>query len=100
MTTGHGPESEVGRLEAAFGNHEVSYQTLVEQAPVVCYVASAKDPVNTIYVAPKVEALLGYAPDEWTGESGFFGKCLHPDDTDRVRKAIAARMVEGEVIDL
>ncbi len=86
--------------ETAMTNRAVSFQALVEQAPVICYVATADDPARTIYIAPKVESLLGYSCDDWTSKPGFFDRCLHPDDRDRVLTTVRGHLLEGESLDL
>ena len=78
----------------------ISFQTLVEQAPVICYVADAEDPAKTIYVAPKMESLLGYSCDEWTSKPGFFDQRLHPDDRDRVLTTVRGRQLGDKSLDL
>jgi PAS domain S-box-containing protein len=68
---------------------EHRYRTLVEQLPGVAYM-SALDGSGTIFVAPQMEALLGYPVDEWASDHDMFLKRIHPDDRERVRAEGAA----------
>ena len=50
---------------AALREAEARYRTLVEQIPAAVYVDPADALGSPLYVSPRVETLLGYAPDEW-----------------------------------
>src|SRR5439155_501842 len=54
----------------------------VETIPAVAYVAPAAQGKTGIYVSPQIEALLGYSPQEWSGDAQFWRRCVHPDDAD------------------
>jgi two-component system, OmpR family, phosphate regulon sensor histidine kinase PhoR len=60
------------------------YETLVTRLPLVTYLFAAGDRSTPIYVSPQIEALLGYAPDEWLAQSDLRSRLIHPDDRDRV----------------
>ena len=94
------PARTTGRAQPDAPTPDVSFRRLVENAPVICYVASAEDPNNTVYVAPKVESLLGYSAQEWTDDPAFFSKCLHPDDRTRVLDSVRDHVLTGEPIDI
>jgi PAS domain S-box-containing protein len=46
-----------------------------------------------LYVSPSVENLLGYAPDELTGERAF--DLVHPDDRARCRRVVTEALGAG-----
>jgi len=62
---------------------EAKYRTLVEQLPLATYVNSAGLPLQTSYISPQIEKMLGYPASHWL-EAGFFATVLHPDDRERV----------------
>jgi diguanylate cyclase (GGDEF)-like protein/PAS domain S-box-containing protein len=73
-----------GRAEAKLRIAEAKYRTLVEQLPLVTYIDALTPTATSLYASPQVEALLGYAVEEWLGDPAFFAKILHPDDRERV----------------
>src|SRR5581483_8862335 len=62
---------------------ELRYQTLVEELPLVSYVNLA-DALETLYISPQVEAMLGYPRTSWLEGDDFFARILHPEDRARV----------------
>jgi len=71
-------------IERRLGNAEARYRALVEHIPVVTYVDAADEVSSAVYMSPQVEAMLGYAPEEWLVDREFFVKLLHPEDRERV----------------
>jgi diguanylate cyclase (GGDEF)-like protein/PAS domain S-box-containing protein len=67
---------EVRRLAEA----EARYRSLVEQIPVVPYIDAIDRTSSAIYISPRIEALLGYPPEDWTGDPELWQKLLHPED--------------------
>ncbi|HEX9236162.1 MAG TPA: sensor domain-containing diguanylate cyclase, partial [Actinomycetota bacterium] len=73
-------EAEVRLLAQA----EARYRALVEQIPVVPYIDAVDRTSSALYVSPRIEALLGYPPEDWTADSELWQKLLHPEDRARV----------------
>jgi len=73
-------ETELRRLQEA----EAKYRLLVEQTPVITYIDAADRSSSALYISPRVEEILGYAPEEWTADPRLWTKLLHPDDRERV----------------
>lgn len=63
---------------------EAKYRTLVEQIPMVTYIAPLDKASGTFYISPQIEAVLGYSPEEWLADPGLWVKLLYPEDRDRV----------------
>ena len=63
---------------------EAKYRTLVEQMPMITYVATLDKAIGTLYISPQIEVLLGYSPEEWLADPGLWVQLLHPEDRDRV----------------
>jgi diguanylate cyclase (GGDEF)-like protein/PAS domain S-box-containing protein len=62
---------------------EDAYRSMIEKGPVVTYIDAVDDAASTIYISPQVEAMLGYAPEEWRADPDLWPKLLHPDDRAR-----------------
>jgi PAS domain S-box-containing protein len=62
---------------------EAKYRALVEQLPLATYVNSAGLPLQTTYMSPQIETMLGYPAAKWL-EPGFLASVLHPEDRERV----------------
>jgi two-component system, sensor histidine kinase and response regulator len=83
---------------AALREAEARYRSLVEQIPAVVYVDAAGALGSPLYVSPRIEALLGYTPDEWLVDPGRWVAHVHPDDREHVLANIAAANESGEAI--
>jgi PAS domain S-box-containing protein len=75
---------------------EERYRALVEGLPLVTYVQEPDERAASIYISPQIEALLGYAPDEWLADPDLFVNRLHPDDRERVLAEHARAFAAGE----
>ena len=84
-------------VTALRAQHEAErrYRQLVEQLPLVTYVDEAVPVASSIYVSPQVEGLLGYPPEDWLADPGFFPKLLHPDDREWVLADLARILAAG-----
>jgi PAS domain S-box-containing protein len=76
--------SRVAPLAAASADSlaEARYRTLVEQIPVVTFMASLDGGLGDVYVSPQIEALLGFSQEEWMSSPVLWFRQLHPDDRD------------------
>ena len=81
--------SERERVEQDLLKAEARYRALVEQIPVVTYVAAADDVGSRLYMSPQITSLTGFPPERWISNPTFFADHLHPDDRVRVRHEIA-----------
>src|SRR4051794_35786513 len=80
--------SDARRVAAHLRQAEERSRKLVEQLPQVTYIEKL-DHASASYISPQIEALIGYTPDEWTSDPGFFAKVLHPEDRERVLAGFA-----------
>jgi PAS domain S-box-containing protein len=71
---------------ASLREADARYRALVEELPLVTYVSALDSPGFSTYVSPQLEPLLGYSPEEWLANPGFFWEVVHPDDAERVRR--------------
>ena len=76
------------RAEAELRATEAKYRTLVEQLPLATYIDGPEGLESSTYLSPQIEAMSGYAPEEWLADKQLFQKLLHPEDRDRVIETI------------
>ena len=74
---------------------EAKYRTLVEQLPLATYVNSVGLPLQTTYMSPQIERMLGYPVSKWL-EPEFFISVLHEDDRERVSAEVSRTHETGE----
>jgi PAS domain S-box-containing protein len=74
---------------------EAKYRTLVEQLPLATYINSIGMPVQTLYMSPQIEGMLGYPVSRWL-EPDFFLTVLHPDDHARVHAEVERTHARGD----
>ncbi len=58
------------------------YRLLVERVPAVVYIADIGAEGRWRYVSPKIEKMLGFAPQEWLDDPGLWLRQIHPDDRE------------------
>ncbi|MEO6422485.1 MAG: ATP-binding protein, partial [Candidatus Nitrotoga sp.] len=62
---------------------EAKYRNLVEQIPVITYIAALDDSNRVIYISPQIN-VLGYSPEEWLETPSIHLTQIHSDDRARV----------------
>src|SRR5947209_15989087 len=87
-----GPQPVETRLRLA----EARYRTLVEQMPVVTFLAALDGGVNELYVSPQIESLLGFSQQEWLADPVLWYTQLHPEDRQRWHQEFALTCASGE----
>jgi len=79
---------ELERVEQELRESEARYRTLVEQIPAITYIAALDQASTTLYVSPQIEGLIGFTPEEYKADSDLWRERLHPDDKERVLRAV------------
>jgi PAS domain S-box-containing protein len=79
-------ESTRGALEEELRETVAKFRTLVEQVPAIVYIdpLDPPEPVESLYVSPQVERLLGVPQEQTLSDREWWRRLLHPDDRDRV----------------
>ena len=85
--------SERQQIDDELAASEREYQDLLAVSPVVTWVYEAGDRNNTRLVAPQVETMLGYTPEQWNGQ--LLTSIVHPDDRERVAREISSAIELG-----
>jgi PAS domain S-box-containing protein len=74
---------------------EERYRAIVEHVPAVIYLDRFGPELETVYISPQLEDVLGVTPERWTREPGLWLELIDPDDRAAVersyRRALDAR---------
>lgn len=76
------------------------YKLMVEQLPIIVYVNPVEDMKRTTYVSPQIQNILGYTPEEWLADPGFWQDRIYPDDRDRVMQNVEQSSMTHEPFDM
>jgi PAS domain S-box-containing protein len=74
--------------EEKLRDSEANYQRLVEESPAIFYISKRSEKHKILYASPQIETLLGFRHSDWTSEGNLWLNSVHPDDRDRVLKAV------------
>jgi PAS domain S-box-containing protein len=102
LTTGTG---ELGQLARGFDEMaealeqqalqlcqaETKYRTLVEQLPVIAYVARLDEMRSSLYISPQVQTILGFSPHVWVADPLLWLKQIHPEDRPQIMEKLSER---------
>jgi PAS domain S-box-containing protein len=89
-------KEEPRQIETKLRLVEARYRTLVEQLPIVTFLAALDGGVNELYVSPQIEALLGFSQKEWLENPVLWYTQLHPEDRERWHLEFARTCAAGE----
>lgn len=89
--------TERKRAEQSLRERELQYRTLVEQIPAIIYIDDVRNGINSIYVSPQINTILGFSPGEWLQKSpGIWGTLVHPDDRELIDEKYLQCVQNGE----
>ena len=77
------PEERVAKFLDEISSAGDDYRRLVERLPAIVYSCERGERGRWRYVSPQIEQILGYSPEEWIADAGFWAERLHPDDRER-----------------
>jgi PAS domain S-box-containing protein len=77
-----GAQEATERLVEELRDAEQRYRSLVERLPAIVYRARLGVHEPWRYVAPQLEAILGFSQAEWLGDPSLWIKRMHPEDRD------------------
>lgn len=67
---------------------------LLNATPASIWTSEVSAPFDRTFLSPNVRALLGYEPEDFLRDPGFWSSNIHPDDRQRVLAGLA--MIEHE----
>lgn len=71
------------------------YLDLLAHSPAIMYTCRADGDFGATYIAPNVEAQIGYSPEEFTSDSGFWIGNVHPEDRERILAGLPSLFESG-----
>jgi PAS domain S-box-containing protein len=77
-------QAQLREIEDQLHEANLRYQALVEQIPVLTYLASADRARRLLFISPQVQSWLGYTPDECLHTADWWAQVVHPDDWQRL----------------
>ncbi|MFO1329508.1 MAG: PAS domain-containing protein [Rubrivivax sp.] len=83
----HTDVTAMREAQQALRDSEARLAYLVRTAPTVIYTAGTSSEQPARYVSPNVEGLLGWPPQRYVDEPGFWFALVHPDDRAAVQAA-------------
>jgi PAS domain S-box-containing protein len=84
------------RVERELRFAEQRQAAIIQALPIVLYVEDLDEALRVPqYVAGNFEALTGFAREQVAAEPDVFFDHLHPEDHERVRRALEQRLVSG-----
>lgn len=81
------------RIRKQLEKTEERYSKLVENVPLIIF--SINRDLQLLFVNRTLENILGYTPEEITGDEKWFEKIVHQEDRERLRRSFL-RFFEGE----
>ncbi|MBU1742219.1 MAG: PAS domain S-box protein, partial [Proteobacteria bacterium] len=91
-------EAELRRTEEAASPAKVRLEHLISIAPTVMYTCRASGDFGVTFISPDVKAKLGYDPEEFLADSGFWAEHIHPDDAARVLAELPSILEKGRQV--
>lgn len=88
-------ESEKLRAERSLRHAEERQAAILSTLPVCFHARTAAYPYAARYVSPGVERLTGFQPEKLTSVPDFGLSRVHPDDVDKLRKALDGAKASG-----
>lgn len=88
--------TERKRVEEALQASEAKYRALVEQIPVVTYIAELGQRNAALYVSPQIQVMTGFSPDEWCVTPSRWRRQIHPEDRNEVLATLDRRLAKEE----
>jgi PAS domain S-box-containing protein len=92
------------QAEQLLQDAERRYRKMVEAIPAVVYIDEPSDGVPGMgatvgFVSPQIEQILGYPPERFTDDAGFWFDVMHPDDLAELRAREAFSVDDLEPFD-
>jgi PAS domain S-box-containing protein len=93
-------EKEISAFRQAENNlvqAQVKLAHMLSSSPAVIYSFDAKGNHKPSFISDNFTAVLGYGRHEYMENPKFWEKCIHPEDIDRVMKALPRLWEEGRL---
>jgi PAS domain S-box-containing protein len=88
-------ETQTAQSQSAIWKAERRYRALIEQIPVVTFMAAMDETIHELYVSPQIESLLGFSQEEWLENPFLWYNQLHPEDRESWQREFARTCTTG-----
>jgi len=88
-------ESRANEAHSGIWGAERRYRALIEQIPVVTFMAAMDETIHDLYVSPQIESLLGFSQEEWLADPFLWFNQLHPDDREAWQREFGRTCTTG-----
>ncbi|MBN2369476.1 MAG: PAS domain S-box protein [Vicinamibacteria bacterium] len=88
------------RVEEALRESEEKYRLVSENIPVAVYSALPDEYSTNLLITSRIRDLTGYTSDEFMENSTLWSRILHPEDRERVHRALDAHRHEGSLLNV
>ena len=85
------------QAESALVKAQGKLAHLLSSSPAVIYSFDAKGDNNPTFISENFTEILGYSRTEYLENPKFWEACVHPDDSERVKKSIPRLWEEGRL---
>ncbi|MDP2898845.1 MAG: PAS domain S-box protein, partial [bacterium] len=76
------------RAEEEFRAAKESLDELVSRSPAIIYRSKTSGRFGALFISENVSSVLGYDPEEFTGQPDFWADHVHPEDRARVLREL------------
>jgi PAS domain S-box-containing protein len=73
-------QAAAGQLAEA----EERFRGIVEHVPAAIYLDTSDRTMDTVYISPQIEEIVGITPERWMSDPRVWVDAIHPDDRDRI----------------
>jgi diguanylate cyclase (GGDEF)-like protein/PAS domain S-box-containing protein len=87
---------ELARAKDELREAQTKYGALIEQIPAITYIDLCDEEMNSTYVSPQIEDLLGITPREYLDDPDLWYKHLDPEDRERALETYLRGRASGE----
>jgi len=95
VTDRNASEAALARSEELLRANRDRLNFLVSTCPTVIYTASPTGEFPTTFISANVKPQLGYEPEQFTSNPGFWASRIHPEDASRIADQLQALFEHG-----
>lgn len=90
--------TERRKVKERLQESEVRLRFLVSLTPITIYSSKVCGDYGVTFVSETVRENLGYEPEDFTTDSGFWQRNIHPDDVARVLEELSRQFVQDNSV--
>lgn len=87
--------SDRKRVERILRDSEARLSYLMAASPVIVYTCDPNPPFKTTYISPNVQALMGFAPENFVANENFWAERVYPGDQPALAEGVTPLFLAG-----